>query len=381
MAIYIRKNKADILREELSKLERDTPIKATAPGSISRAFAEAVADQLADVYDALDFNLAQSVLSTATGNALDLIGSLYDIKRKTITDMASIDRKLGAFYFYIDSPHTLDINIPTGTKLYTRTDTIVGRQISYETVEPVRIAAGNTRVFCSIRPTSTANSLYTAAPNTLTVHDFMSPATVIVKCNNPKAITPQEGYESDANYRSRVMKQIRVASSGTLDAIRFTALSVPGVREAKVRQTPYGLGSFELLVVPEEYSNTRAVLSEVTTRATEVRPVGVRMYARLPDLIPLELDVTLILSPSTPAQRTNAQSKAKIAVARYLNSLLPGDTLVYTKLIQYIMDSSERIKDAQITRYAPNAVEAVRRNYQPKPYEQLIPGSVRISVA
>src|SRR5687768_13716587 len=119
MALFIRKNKNEILREALRKLETTTPITATSPGSIARAFTEAITNEIGDYYDALDFQVAQSVISSASGRALDLIGDLYNVKRRTVNDLVATDRKLGSFYFYIDSSAAAPIVIPSGTAVFT----------------------------------------------------------------------------------------------------------------------------------------------------------------------------------------------------------------------------------------------------------------------
>src|SRR5688572_5751873 len=117
MAVFIKKQKSDILREALRKLETQTPISATSPGSIARAFTEAITTEISDYYDALDFQVSQSVISTASGRALDLMGELYNIKRRTVAEIVTIDKKVGAFYFYIDTPIGSDITIPSGTEV------------------------------------------------------------------------------------------------------------------------------------------------------------------------------------------------------------------------------------------------------------------------
>jgi hypothetical protein len=60
---------------------------------------------------------------------------------------------------------------------------------------------------------------------------------------------------------------------------------------------------------------------------------------------------------------------------------MPGDQIIYAKLLQVIMDSSDIITDVQVLRFAPNGTDAIRRNYVPKEFEQIIPGRLEITVA
>jgi uncharacterized phage protein gp47/JayE len=189
------------------------------------------------------------------------------------------------------------------------------------------------------------------------------------------------GYERDSDYRTRIIKAIRVASSGTMEAVRFACLNIPGVRDIKIRQAPYGLGSFEILIVPEQASFAQKVLAEVRLKADEVRPVGVTMFSRTPVLRPLDINVSVFSNETSSPEYSNLSERARLAVVRYLNTLMPGDTIVYNRLIQEMMDSSAIIKDIQILRFAPNGVDSIRRNYTPKEYEQIIPGNIQVSVA
>ena len=380
MAIYVKKNKADILRQALEKLETTTPIRAIGPGSVARGFAEAITAQLGDMYDAMDYNLAQSVLSSSSGRSLDLIGTLYDVQRKTVSEFTAIDRKLGAFFFYLDAPYSQSITINSGTQVYSSVDGFIGRQFTYVTTEDVTIPAGRTKVFCSIRP-NFDDSVYTAGAGSLTVHNFSSPAGTLVRCTNPKPIAPQTAAEDDESYRLRIRKSIRVAAAGTHDAVRFGALGVNGVRDAKIITTPFGLGSFEMILTPENFEQRLAVRNEVLTAVDKLRPLGVRMFLRLPDTMPVDVSISLITKETNTTQRDILVARVRVSLLRYMNTFLPGDTLVYNRMIQSILDSSDLIQDVQVTSFAPNGVETLRRNYTPKEDQQIIPGRVVVSIA
>lgn len=378
MAIYIRKEGADILRAALQKLERDTSIKAIGPGSVVRAFTEAVTTELSDLYDILDFNMSQNVLSSASGRALDLMGSLYGLTRRTLSDLATIDRQLGVFYFYIDAAYPSTITIPSGTQVYTDAIGYVGQQMSFTVTETSYIAPGQLRVFVPIRPNFT-DSVYTAASGTLTSHSLLSPPGVIVKCFNPKPISPQDGFEDDETFRLRISKSIRTSSNGTAEALRFTALSINGVRDVVIRTAPYGMGTLELILTPETDTQVAQMKAAVDAELRKVKPVGVRLITSIPVSIPFDISVGLIMTKISASVDDLNLRRARVGILRYLNTLLPGDPLVYNRLVQSILDSSEMIQDIQITRYAPNGVETTRRNYTPELTQQVIPGRIEVT--
>src|SRR5690606_40272116 len=121
MPAYIKKSKVEILREALNKLRSQTPITATGAGSVARALVEAISTELADLYDILDFNTSQMLVTTATGTALDALGELYGVRRNQLNELATIDAHLGAFQFYLDTTIGSDVIIPAGTNVYTST--------------------------------------------------------------------------------------------------------------------------------------------------------------------------------------------------------------------------------------------------------------------
>ena len=102
MSVYGIKSKSDILVSILNSLQKDAAISAVYPGSIARAFAEAFSSEISDLYEALRFNITQGDLSSASGRNLDLIGDLYGITRKSITDYASEDRQSFNIEFFIN---------------------------------------------------------------------------------------------------------------------------------------------------------------------------------------------------------------------------------------------------------------------------------------
>lgn len=383
MPAYIKKTAVEILRDQLQKLKTQTPITATGAGSVARAFSEAIATELGDIYDAMDYNLNQIVLSTATGSALDQLGALYNVQRLTVNELTEIDKQLGAFQFYLSTPISTDVVIPAGTNIYTRTDTFIGRQYSYSTTADATIPAGRRRVYVSIKP-NFYDSVYTAGVGTLIEHDAPPVAGTTLLCKNDKVIAPQPGLETDDNYRTRIQKAIRVASSGTMEAVRFAGLGVQGVRDIKIRSTPYGMGSFEAIVIPDSTPNAAAITAAATEAMNAVRPVGVRMYVKNPIRVPVSMEIQL-LAPTVGGDRmkTTLPSRAEVAITRYINSLLPGEQLVYNKLIQQILDSSEFIRDLMVKSFKVDGKEIIRKNYQPAIDEQLYvkTGDIIITVA
>lgn len=376
---FLRKSRQDILNQALRKVEKNTSLSATGPGSIVRAMTEAVTTEIADLYDAIDFNMSLQTISTAQGRALDLMGSLYNVQRKTITQIAAIDKALGSFYFYVDSPTATAIVIPAGTRVYTDSDSYIGETFSYRVTESITIPVGRLRAWATIEPLY-SDSVFTAGIDTLTVHDFEgAPSGTTLRCTNSKPISPQVGYEDDDSYRVRIIKAVRTSAGGTLEAIRFASLSVAGVRDAIVRNTAYGLGSFEVLVALEQGTTSEVVLRGVSAVVDSVRPMGSRVFIQQPKLLNIDIKFSLVLKNDTLADGEVISKRAHVAVLRYLNTLSIGTPLVFSSLLQYILSSSDYILDVSILEFKANGENILQRNYTPRPNEQLIPGSIVVT--
>jgi uncharacterized phage protein gp47/JayE len=375
MPAYLAKNTDDILRNALTKLSKTTPITAIAPGAVARSMAEVFSKELGDMYSILDFNMSMAYISTASGSALDMFGYLFNILRKTLTSVSSADENIGAFNFYLDAPAAQDINIPAGTQVSTDNLSYVGNQYIYSTVSSALIPIGRLRVFVSVRPTFT-DSAFTAGVDTLTRHTFVPPPGVTVRCTNAKPIPAVVGYESDDAYRTRLVKAVRTASGGTETAMRFGALSIPGVRDVNIRTAPYGLGSFEVIVTPENYMQAAQLQVSVAMLLNTLRPVGSRMFVKSPQYLPVQVRVTATIRDGIGINKPDITRRVEIAATRYINSLLPGDTLIYNQLIQNMMDSADVVTDVIITSFTVNGSETLRRNVTCDPDQQLVPGTI-----
>lgn len=379
MTLHLSKHRSEILREAIRKVEARTDLTATGPGSILRALIEAITSEIGDLYDAMDFNISQATLGEASGRALDLIGSLYGLERRKLSDLAATSQASGAFYFYLTSPYGSDITIPAGTRVYSSANGFVGRQFSFETTQDVTIPAGQLYAYAGIKP-KFADSAYTAGIGTLTSHDFVAPVGATVLCKNVKPIAPQIGYELDEDFRTRIIKSIRVSSSGTAEAVRFKALSFNGVRDARIINNKFGLGSFKLLIIPENPLYGQQLVRRIVGEIEKVAPVGVTMLVGLPDTLPIDVSMKLILKDGLQdSMKKVIVARVENIVTRYLNDLLPGRPIVYNRMVSLALSASSDILDVQVTTFAANGVELARKNFTPKEEELITPASINVS--
>lgn len=349
MPVYGKKEQSEIVIEILDSLQKNAGISAVYPGSIARAFAESIGTEIAQLYSSLSFSIRQSSLATASGINLDMIGELYGITRKTISDASAVERQSFNIQFSIEKPHSADIIIPKNTYVYTDVDSFSVRQYRFKLNGEVIIMAGTTRAYGLVVPDFTDNS-YTAAINSLTKHNFVPPAGVILYCTNPKEVYSIVNAESDDNYRRRIVASLKTQATGSVESVRFAALTVPGVKDVRIRESSFGVGSCDVIVVPEGGSNIKQIPELVYNSIISVKPVGVRFNVRIAEKIAINVSANITLpSGVTDTMALGIRNQAALFVKRYLNSLSVGDTVSVSEIERVIRSASDLVRQVTIT--------------------------------
>lgn len=365
MTIYGIKNKSDILVNVLNSLQKNAGITAIYPGSIARAFAEAFTSEISDLYESLRFNVNQSNLLTASGKNLDLIGDLYGIERKSITDYSSQDRQSFNIEFFIDKAHSSDILIPSGVLVYNDVSNFITKQYSFKLVGDVTIPRGNLRAYGRVEPNFTDNS-YVAPVNSLTKHNHFSPAGVILFCNNPKEVYSNVNSEADSNYRRRIVASIKSKAVGTVESVRFAALSVRGVKDVRIREGSYGMGSCDIIVVPETSSSLGNLPQNILLATSQVKPVGVKFNIRIAEKINIGVSYTIRIPMGiTETLAAGIRNQSATFVRRYLNSLSIGQSLSINEIERQIKASSDYIRGVVITAIDADGRELALTDFTP----------------
>lgn len=343
------KSKEQMLVATLNALQKNAGISAISPGSIARAFAEAIHSEISDLYNSLKVSIEQSNLSTASGINLDMIGTLYNVQRRTISAELVPERVTGNIEFYLNTTHSSTVTIPKGTLVYNDTTAFSSTQYQYELNSDVVIATGNTRAYGSVKAKFADNNV-TAARNTLVKHNFISPPGIIVYCNNPKEVYSSINSESDDNYRRRIVSAIRGSASGTAESVRFAALSVKGVRDVKIREASLGVGTCDIVVIPETQAGITTMSQLVYEKIKSVKPVGINMNLRIATKKLVDVSATLTLREGTTgAIARSVENQSRIFLNRYLNSLTIGDSVSISEIERQMKLSSELVMSVTVS--------------------------------
>lgn len=380
MPVVNSRTKDEIVVRIINGLEKNANITATSPGSIARAFADAFGTEIFYLYESFKEAINQSNLSTASGRSLDLIGELYNVRRKTISDQLVYDRATANIEFYLDKPYTNDIIIPKGTIVYNDVTSYASVQYSYKLAGDVVILAGVSRAYGIVEPNFESND-YVASVGSLVKHNYISPPGVFVFCNNPKEVYPVLNAESDDNYRRRIIATVRINATGTSEALRFAALSIKGVKDVRIREASYGLGSCDVIVVPEVASNIKNLTASVASAIAPIRPIGIRFNVTIAEPIDYSIQATINLPYGTQTNlRTGVENQASVFVKRYLNSLTIGDTVSMQEIENRIKQSSDLVKGVTITSASANGINVNRKDFKPSSERQyIVAGNIGIS--
>lgn len=380
MPIINTNTKDEIIVRILNALQQNANITATSPGSVARAFADAFGTEMFYLYETFREAVNQTNLSTAYGRSLDMIGELYNVKRKTLSDQLVYERTTANIEFSLDKSYQSNITIPKGTLVYNDVDSFASRQYTYKVKESITILSGSTKAYGIVEPNFQSND-YVASVGSLTKHNFIYPPGVIVFCTNPKEIYPVINSESDDNYRRRILAAIKVNTTGTLEAIRFAALSINGVKDIRIREASYGLGSCEVIIVPEIAGRSGNIITLVNEAINAVRPLGIRMSTSLADPVAVNVQATVTLPYGTSVSLQNGiQNQASVFVKRYLNSLTVGDTVSIQEIERQIKISSDLVRSVTITGITAGGVNINRKEYRPPNEKQyIVSGTVSVN--
>ena len=349
MAIYGAKNKSQILVSILDGLEKNAGISAIYPGSVARAFAEAFSSEVADLYESFRFTMMQLDLTTASGRNLDLIGDLYGVQRKSITVESSAERQSFNIEFRIDKQYSGNVIIPAGTMVYNDVTTYLSKQYMYKLSGQVVIPAGSTRAYGRVEPNFSDNS-YVAPRDSLTKHDFVSPSSVIVYCSNPKEVYSNITSENDANYRRRIVASMRSRTTGTAESVRFAALAVPGVKDVRIREGSYGIGSCDVIIVPETGANPSTLPANVLASLASTKPVGIKLNARIAERVYVNVVANIMMSQQASPEVISAiNNQAALFAKRYINTMSVGSTLSISEIENQMKNSSDSVSSVSIT--------------------------------
>ena len=295
-----------------TRARRIEPTTVDTRGSDANIFVGSTSFMAAAVARRLAAGLAELMLRTARGEALDRWAwDRYQQKRKgaapartyVVFTRLSVASGLGT--------------IPAGTRLLTLTG------IEYVTLTDATFGSTSLTATAIVRATS-AGKVFQVGRNF--IRKIARPDQLFdpsITVNNPDVAAGGEDAEDDPAFKERLRDYWRTAQRGTLSAITLGARSVPGVASATAREVLVGDAQparvVELLIADSSGVASAALAADAMLELDDWRCAGIAVVPSLstPQIVSVVLKLAFLAGINT-AMLTLA---IRTAVSEYINTL------------------------------------------------------------
>jgi uncharacterized phage protein gp47/JayE len=330
---------------------------------------------------ALDDAYHSGFTSTASGDALDLLGADLGLDRSRLGAVG-----VAAFGLSPSAPPGAVLTLPPGTLIETAAPVLRFRLIASLTLSndpaqnlPSKASAAVSAVQPGLSGNIAASQLARINPTFAARYLNFDPTFITV--GNPAPFTGGEAFEDDSVYRRKLQEQPRGA--WTPDAVRGAVLEVDGVRDALVIDPYGGLDTsavpfggfcfgdsvfraardltnpyfFKIVVAAEqgvvwETQGTGAdqiegLSGQILQRLEPIRPVSTFPTLVQADAVEVSLRVVMTLNPG--ASPDSVLAAARLGVAAYISTLRLGDAVLSSQVLR-ILTELPGVKDVQSLR-------------------------------
>lgn len=303
---------------------------------------------LSQYYTVLEDFFNKFDLDNADTAMLNRIGSLVGLPRLEATP------SLVPVIFERNEPATETINIPSGTRLRSETET----PVDYQVIRPAEIEVGE------LKTQTYAQSLVKGPDSRVGVMELTqlldeNLSMYIDRVYNPEASTGGNPPETDEEYRTRLSQWSMHATRGTKSSYENALKQVAGLRDFKIEPQFAGPGSVKVVVDPPYEPVIEYVKDELQGRAQlldeYVYVVGVK---EVPITITLEVEVSTerIMDAFIPILEDRVERAVRTYVnggirenGNYYYGLGIGRTLYPSRLTKFLLDEITELENVEIT--------------------------------
>jgi len=363
-----KRTEQEMLAEAMDALIQEGSITNLSPGGRVRTLLEVMNRELGLAYRNLEFDEAMRLVSTSTGQFLDLVGELLQVNRGEPISAYSGRADQNVKFYTTGAPLITYLpsgTIPTGTTIST-SDGI----LSYSVSEATTFSTVQTEVYVAIEASGTGVS-NNVGSYTLTEHDL---GVSQISVTNLYSIGNGEDSESDENYRFRITNAMQAYSRANDTAIRLAALGAPGVSDVIIQNYRSGVGTVDVLVIPVGNKVSDITMRQVKSAVGAIKASGIYVSARQPSYIPVQIAVRLDTSAAaTPGQASDIKEEVVNSILRYIGQIPLGGAFILNELRERVMSTSEKIRDMEILCYVFRNRPQLKRNFKAEPDELFLP--------
>lgn len=301
-------------------------------GSVTRTLMETCAYEMALAYQQLDHIYKSAFLESAEGSALDKVVALVGLKR------LQAQHPLVKVRFSRQPGTPGRITVPAGTVV---TDAAGNRYLT------------NNVVIMEPNETTREAQASGECPGTPLVEEGdIDRLEVLVagisEVTNPQPARQLSGPETDEDLRRRARDALYGVVRGTVDALRFGLISIPGVQDVAIIEAPNDVpGEIKIEVA---YSDPRPeVQDQVISKIDDLRPAGIRVIlgeaAR--KHVDVRVELTLAGSGLPAAEVTALTQDIEERLFTYLADLSPEGKARQSKLTALVLEGN-RVVDVSV---------------------------------
>jgi len=301
-------------------------------GSVTRTLMESFSRELAMSELQMEYVYNSAFLETATGGSLDKVVTLIGMKRFASGHAVATVR----FNRNPSAPGKL--TIPTGTVV---TDADNNR---YKTTIELVLEAGESSR--EVLVAATTPSTPEVEANTLRLETLVAGVGSV---GNPKPARNLSAPESDEALRNRAKGALQGVSFGTVNALKYGVLSIPGIKAVTVTEFPNDIPG-EVLLDIAYGEDTPDVRAEVNEKIRQFKPAGIRVLTAEADILEVRVSVELTLAGTGVAESGIAALRTGVesAIGDYLEKLEPGSQARRAQMASQVL-ADTRIVDCRIT--------------------------------
>jgi len=327
------KSYSDILDDLFGEVGEKTPLTNFNRSAVLRHILEAIAKVIADLYGLLKQVVAQSYVTTATGNWLDLKVQEIGLTRKSAVKTQML------LTFFTDGPAGQNITIPQGTICKSVKDS-KGNDYRFITAEEAILLEGESSVSI-VAEAEDVGSDYNLPEETITrmVTRINGIASVTNIDTDGSKCLVREGSdgESDESLRQRAITTwSTIGIGGTRDAYKAWASSVAGVKAVSILDDfPYGPGTVGVVILGENGTPSVQLMKDVQDYINDRKPLTADVRISGPSIV--EHDVTLTITRFANTDKAEVETKVLQAVADFSSNLQLGEGLIRARLVHELM--------------------------------------------
>lgn len=313
---------------------RPAPVTDLNVGSVVRTLLESVARELALEEQYLERIYRSAFLETAEGGSLDRVAALVGETR------LPAGHPLVRVRFARNATTGGRITVPAGT-IVTDGDGNRFRTSAVLVLEPGEAS----REIVAVGVTKETAPVAAGAIDRLEV--LVAGVSAVT---NPEPAARAAAPETDDAFRRRTRGALHGVVRGTLDALRYGVLGVPGVKDVTLVEFPNGVpGEVRIDVAYDQPGNTGAEQA-VAERIAQLRPAGIRVLSAAAAHRRVHTTIALVLTGTgvSGAELGELEDGVEERVAAGLAAIAPGGTIRSNRLVATALEDA-RIADVAIT--------------------------------